>query len=220
MRIDLAFCVELGQVVDIHLACQKFADQDQLSKFNFLCSDPICRESKNGGVRIVGVNHNKSPEEQAISNSPHFRVLDKHDPNCNWVELEAALFEDEQLTELQEPSKNRKKHPLVKRIITRFIIPDFSNDENQDSVANELALIRSDTNSVSRREKLLAYARGAGATATSLEALVSCYEELKAENALNEKFTVPNHGSTSFRSAFRQLTLGTTTEDCFAVFHG
>ena len=218
MRIDVAYCIELEKVVDIHLACQEFAAQNKTKKFHFLCSDPICRKSKEDGVRVIGVNHNKSPEEKKIFNSPHYREWDDHIADCDWMELDAALSDTELSIDTQESTgKRRKLLRKIKRLITRFVIPEEVENGTQDEIINELDHIRNDKNRSSRRKKLLAYARGTGSTATSLEALVSCYEELKYVDALDEGFTIKG-GTTTFRKAFRQITHGAKKD--FVVYYG
>lgn len=217
MRIDVAYCIELDQVVDIHKACQEFAAQDKLTRFHFLCSDPICRKSKEDGVRVSGVNHYKLPEEQEVS--PHYRVLDNHIADCDWMELGAALADAESSLDTEESTAQRRKLlRKIKRLITCFVIPEEVENGDQDEINNELEHIRNDKDRSSRRKKLLAYARGTGSTATSLETLVSCYEELKEEGALDEEFTIKGYGTISFRRAFRQITYGVTKG--FVVYHG
>ena len=217
MRIDLAYCIELDQVVDIHKACQEFAAQDKFPKFNFLCSDPICRKSKIGGVRVSGINHYKLPKEQEVS--PHYRMSDIHIADCDWMELDAALADAESSLDTDESTAQRRKLlRKIKRLITRFIIPEELENGAQYEINNELDHIRSDKDKSSRRKKLLAYARGTGSTATSLETLVSCYEELKEEDALDEEFTITGYGATSFRRAFKQIAYG--AKNGFVVYHG
>jgi hypothetical protein len=217
MRIDVAYCVELNRVIDIHTACLEYSklfEAAQLNnrptpeKFNFLCSDPLCRNDRLGGVRVIGVNHHKSPEEQEVTKSAHFRNLDDHIPTCEWVELEEALKEDDKKNDDKISAKRKKLIRKVKRLITRFVIPDI--EENSGGADNE-------PNPDQRRRQRLAYAHGAGSTATSLEALVSCYEELKSEKALDEPLSVLG-SATSFREVFRQFTQGST--GYFSVLHG
>lgn len=216
IRIDVAYCVELNRTVDIQEACQEFADQQEHKKFHFLCSDPACRNSKVDGVRVIGVNHYKSPEEQEVSNSAHYRVQDEHINTCEWMELDAALREEDK-SEEAESNKHRKRLRKITRLITRFVIPDDATNETSNTVNNELARIRNITDQITRRKELRSYASGVGSTATNLESLVSCYEELKDEKALDEEFSVQGYGKISFRNAFRHITLGATKD--FAVYH-
>jgi hypothetical protein len=226
MRIDVAYCVELNRVVDIQDACQEFAAQNEATEFHFLCSDPKCRNSKTDGVRVTGVNHYKLPEEGKVFKSPHYRKLDEHIATCDWMELTAALkaaelsSDDDEDNELQASSdKHRKLQHILTRLIKRFVIPPVDTEGGtSNEICGELERIRNLGDQQSRRKELLAYARGVGSTATSLEALVSCYEELKNEDALNEEFTVDGYGAISFRNAFRQVGLGPTGG--FVVYHG
>lgn len=223
MRIDVAYCVELNRVVDIQDACQEFAAQDKATKFHFLCSDPTCRNSKTGGVRVIGVNHYKSPEEDKVFKTPHYREQDDHIKSCEWMELDAALTDEElseDNSEQQVPSnKHRKLLRKLTRLITRFLIPPVGQKEGTPSeICSELERIRNLGDRAIRRRNLLTYARGVGSTATSLEALVSCYEELKNEDALDEELTIKGYGKMSFRKAFRPVSFG--PKEGFVVFYG
>ncbi|MFO6419233.1 hypothetical protein ACLBKS_03425 [Hylemonella sp. W303a] len=202
----------------------EFSLQNDLKNFNFFCSDPRCRESKKGGVRVTAVNHSKLPEEHAIHRSAHFRKLDDHAPNCEWVELEYA----QQQEELAESEKNegaadevrkRRSHRKITRQITRFVIPDHEDKEySSREAAEQLEKIRAITDTEVRRKMLLQYASGEGATATSLEALVSCYEELKEVGELDSEFTVRGHGRFKFQEVFRHFLRDGS--DNFFIYHG
>lgn len=223
MRIDVAYCVELGRIVDIQEACNEFFSQKAVGKFSFLCSDPRCRNSRAGGVRVIGVNHYRMPEEGKVFKSPHYRELDEHIPTCEWKELEAALAAEDLSSDDAErgasPPKRRKPQSKVTRLITRFVIPEILADEApSNEIQQELGRIRNIGNREVRRRELVRYARGTGSTATSLEALVTCYEELKSENALGETFDVSGYGPISFRDAFRHIGLASTGG--FVVLYG
>jgi len=210
MRIDVAYCIELGREVDIQEACQEFAAQDHFTEFHFLCSDPTCRSSdKDHGVRVTAVNHHRLPEEGKVFKSPHFRKWDDHIATCEWMELDAALRDGKLLEEVKESEKHRKIRNKVTKLITRFILPSNEPKEGTGSRAgSELERIRGIADRQAKQRGMLGYLRGAGSTATSLEALVTCYEELKSLDALDEEFEVDKYGSTTFRNAFRQLVLG------------
>lgn len=45
-RIDVAYCVELDRVVDIHEACVEFFAQSLYTKFSFMRSDSRCRNTR------------------------------------------------------------------------------------------------------------------------------------------------------------------------------
>jgi hypothetical protein len=227
MRIDVAYCIELNEVIDIQIACFEYAKLYEAAKasnapvprkFNFLCSDPICRLSRKDGVRIIGVNYHKSPEEQEASKSAHYRIHDDHIDSCEWVELDEALKEDDQNENALSITKRRKLLRKVSRLITRFVMPELGGGAGNTDVVDELERIKMEPDPALRRKKRLAYAHGIGSTATSLEALVSCYEELKAEDALYEELSVPGTNSTTFKEVFRQFTYGAPSH--FSVLHG
>lgn len=55
VKITEAYCVELGDVVDIYRAHEEsMRGGAPYKRFEFLCSDPRCREK---GVKIIGVNY-------------------------------------------------------------------------------------------------------------------------------------------------------------------
>jgi hypothetical protein len=219
LRIDVAYCVELNRVVDIQEACAEFFNQTKCDRFHFLCSDEECRHTRPGGVRVTAVNHYRVPAEQ--ERSPHYRELDDHAGTCYWMELERALSEE---TEIEDPhdevERNRRRAARkVKRLITKFIIPtDGSDEADGPKITSEIDIIRKEADPRVRRKALRQYARELGATATSLESLVTCFEELKDLKELGQPFTVEGRGYFTFRQAFRQIKLGSTTE--FVIYYG
>lgn len=117
LRIDVAYCVELKRVVDIHDACAAFFGQHEHERFHFLCSDENCRDSRPGGVRVTAVNHYRIPTER--ERSAHYRELDPHSDNCYWKELELALQEEEEApAPADEIEKARRR---VARKVTRLV---------------------------------------------------------------------------------------------------
>lgn len=219
LRIDVAYCVELNRVVDIHDACAAFFDQHEHERFHFLCSDENCRDSRPGGVRVTAVNHYRIPTER--ERSAHYRELDPHSDNCYWKELELALQEEEESpAPADEIEKARRRVARkVTRLVTKFTIPvDETDGSGGSQIASEIDRIRKDPDPRQRRRALRQYVRGLGATATSLEALVSCFEELKDLDELEQTFTVDGHGEFTFRQAFRHVKLGPTSR--FSVYYG
>lgn len=222
MRIDFAFCIELNRVVDIQDACREFAAQETYHEFHFLCSDPICRNSRSGGVRVTAVNHHRLPEESAVFRSPHFRRLDDHLPTCIWVELELIRHKDAELEDGDSdviPRQHRILHRKLTRLVTRFIVP---NNEHLSTVSREaidfLNQIRSIQDPEKRRRTLVEYAQGIGTTATNLDALVTCFEELRTENALDIELIVKGIGRISYRDVFRHVSL--EPRQGFTVYYG
>jgi hypothetical protein len=218
MKIDLAYCVELKRIVDIHDACEEFAIQDEYKEFSFLCSDEDCRASRDGGVRVTGVNHSRIPEESVVFKSPHFRKWDTHLSTCIWNELESAEKEAIQEEDKEEERRNRLRRKVT-RLITLFIVPDDENREDHAARVNEhLNEIRSIDGKAERLKRLRSYVKGLGSTATSLEALVSCFLELQKEDVLSERFTIRGQGEFTFRDVFRHAKFGPTER--FSIYYG
>lgn len=220
LRIDVAYCVELNRIVDIQDACAEFFIQHEHERFNFLCSDEMCRHSRPGGIRVTAVNHWRLPTEQ--QKSAHYRELDEHAEYCCWKELERVLHDNDSIRSIDENETEEARRRIVrkvKRLVTKFVIPaDHSEESNAAQVTAEVDRIRMNPDSVQRRRGLRQYVRGLGATATSLEALVSCFEELKDLDELGQIFKVEGAGDYSFHQAFRQVKLGPTSK--FAVHYG
>lgn len=219
LRIDVAYCIELGRVVDIQEACAEFFNQSKYTKFHFLCSDEKCRDSRKNGVRVTAVNHNRLPTER--KQSPHYRVWDSHTENCYWQEMERALQEeDEPSPESNDAERARRRVARkVTRLVTKFIIPTEESEEgNGPRVASEIDLISKIFDARQRRQALRQYVRGLGSTATSLEDLVTCFEELKSLDELGQDFIVDGHGRFTFRQAFRQVKRA--SQPGFSVHYG
>lgn len=222
LRIDVAYCVELKRIVDIQEACVEFFNQHKYEKFSFLCSDEECRYSRADGVHVIAVNHNRLPAEQV--KSPHFRDRDKHADNCYWKELERALNDDSPLDlspeEVEAENTYRRLGHKLTKLITKFIIPPDGevNETEGSNIAAELESIRNESNPVIRRKRLRKYVLGLGATATNLEALVTCFDELRSLSELDQPLTVEGNGSFTFRQVFRHVKFGATPT--FAVYYG
>ncbi len=82
-RILHAYCQELADVVDIDAARRCFAcEEPPLPRYQFYCDDPHCAPLR---VRITGVNYRVFASESAKYVAPHFRELDAHHPDCQWM---------------------------------------------------------------------------------------------------------------------------------------
>ncbi|MGM8229178.1 hypothetical protein ACSV5M_21555 [Cellvibrio sp. ARAG 10.3] len=217
MRIDVAYCVELDKVIDIYEACYQYSVRLEQAKaagkriptrFNFLCSDPRCRVSTDRGVRVIGVNHHKSPEEQELTKSAHFRVWDTHIADCEWVELNDVLTANQRGGDNKEFAQQRQITQKVTRLITQFdpVDPDDIGIPANNPLVEELECIRRETDPVVRRQKREHYASGTGSKTSSLEALVSCYEELKGGAALYEQVRLPGNVTSSYQEIFRHFS--------------
>ena len=74
MRIARVYCVETGKIIDIYGARALFFAQDEpRRRFQFLCSDEVCRAANS--TKVTGVNYDKLVEEgDCIVQKPHFRM--------------------------------------------------------------------------------------------------------------------------------------------------
>ncbi|MGL4668889.1 MAG: hypothetical protein ACRCWR_13285, partial [Saezia sp.] len=198
-------------------ACQEFFAQDTYSKFNFLCSDPVCREA---GIRVLAINHNRLPEE--MIQSPHYREQDKHFSECEWIELKIAEIEESQNTQNEdERSASKDSKNKIIRQITRFTPPSPDEKEGgaSDDLKQELDRIRAIGDPQKRRKERLNYSRNMGSSSSSLEALVSCFEELQALDELNTaSLQIPHHGTKPYRDIFRPVRWGASNS--FTVYYG
>jgi len=217
-QIDVAYCVQLNRVVDIHEACTEFFSQDLFQRFDFLCSDPRCRWTRPQGVRVTAANHNRLPTEQR--RSPHFRVLDDHADDCYWADLDRAQQEAQTASKsdvVEGPGK--VANPKVTRLVTKFILPTENGPATPgEAVAKELERVRKFTDAASKGQALRDYRSSLGSTATSLESLVTCFEELRTLNALDISLYVQSHGTFTFRQIFQQITFGSKPNFC--VYYG
>lgn len=92
MQIDRAYCIELGEVIDIYAARDAYFSQSPpRADFRFLCSDELCRQTNE--TKVIGVNYRKLVEESDHFVRPHYRAQTEHIDICEWVEYERAWFE-------------------------------------------------------------------------------------------------------------------------------
>lgn len=212
MKIDLAYCCELKRELNITDACLEFANQDTYEKFTFLCSDPACWEKK---IRITGVNHNRPQEESPGYRSPHYRKWDEHEDSCQWVELEQALVGSASSTE----RSSREDDPIDTHRITHFrlLVPDEVNTESEE-LRRELNRIRAIPGKGQRLQARRDYYQRLGATTSSLDNLVSYYEEMSQLNRLDEAIHISGKGDFTLRSLFSPLSRG--IQDHFVIYYG
>ncbi|WP_437559488.1 hypothetical protein [Acidithiobacillus sulfuriphilus] len=219
MRIEKAFCVELGKSLDIEQAREAYFAQGKRRRFTFLCSDERCRASDPRiGVRVSGVNYDKLPNVDTIFKTAHFRRQDPHIPSCYWMEIKEA----EDLERVSNNGNDLVSALTAKgmTVITRFSIPKtIATDTEQNEEQDEIDQIRTKP---SREERISAYRKlfsGGGSSSKSLESLVSCYEELKHEEALDISIHVDSHGNYSFKDLFCHVA-NIKKDDRFHVYYG
>lgn len=224
MRIEKAFCVELDRIVDIEQAREAYFAQNPQKRFTFLCSDEQCRSSNPGiGVRVSGVNYDKLPAVDEIFKTPHFRQLDVHSPSCYWVEIQEAESLDREHGDHDHHDLIRSLTEKGVSVITRFSVPKVSDpsagtnglmDENDE--VDRIRRIQS------RDQRIAAYRAlysGGGSSSRSIETLVSCYETLKAEKALDIGIHVDKHGDYTFKNLFCHVNK-INNVDKFHIFYG
>lgn len=94
MEILEAYCVELDKVVDIYEAQKAYfaLSKNRRKRFNFRCSDDICREEKN--PLVSGVNYDKLIEESDKYRQIHFRapVGNPHLETCIWMQRDVQCL--------------------------------------------------------------------------------------------------------------------------------
>jgi hypothetical protein len=116
MKILHAYCLELGDIISIDVARRHFTSTSpQPKRYNFFCSDVNCAVPP---VRITGVNYDKLAAEHPKFLAAHFRQLDAHNPQCQWVSLEklSASF-DKRSTETEFEHRQR----LIKNKLTDLV---------------------------------------------------------------------------------------------------
>ena len=124
MRIARVYCVEVGKIVDIYGARALFFAQDEpRRRFQFLCSDNICRETNT--TKVTGVNYDKLVEEgDCIVQKPHFRMNSEspHIAACEWVVQERAL---QQLDLISGNTQRRRAHRDFRRLKSSDLVAVF-----------------------------------------------------------------------------------------------
>ncbi|HHR5860559.1 TPA: hypothetical protein ACS70L_003328 [Providencia alcalifaciens] len=112
VKVIVAYCVELAKTISIGEAQIYFSAQEGIKqRFNFICSDPSC------GVRITGVNYDKTTQDGIKFKAPHFRSHESHSPNCEWVIYSTELYLQKKANETEDDYKERKaKSVLCDRI--------------------------------------------------------------------------------------------------------
>jgi hypothetical protein len=130
-----------------------------------------------------------------------------------WIQLDIILAEQY----LSVQSNNTGK---IHRLFNRFIIPkDIANyAQNQDYI-EQIVRIINDKHESSRKKKLSEYVREVSATATSLDSLVNCYEELKATDKLDQELAIKGGKLSNYKTTFRQIK-NKKVENDFHVYYG
>jgi hypothetical protein len=118
MKIERAYCLQLGIEVNIDEALREFrARPPGTPRFRYVCNDAACTQARGGQpARISGVNDHLSAEEALKFKAAHFRERDVHAPVCRWVIEEhrraTALLSDHAI--------GRRAHPKTTDEVTTF----------------------------------------------------------------------------------------------------
>jgi hypothetical protein len=127
MQIIYAYCAELGEVVTIDTARRYFACEDPpFEKYHFFCDDPHCVELK---VRISGVSYREPAADAEKFIAAHYRKLDVHHPQCEWVSEE----ESDDIELLPGETEQAAKQRRIRRKLSDFVnvFDPYLEDEDQ-----------------------------------------------------------------------------------------
>jgi hypothetical protein len=133
MHIARAYCVEVGEVVDIYQArALFFAQGEPRRRFEFLCSDGSCRSN---GTRVTGVNYDKLVEDDRdrVVVKPHFRMNPEtpHGDACEWIAREWVF---ESLDSASEKPEVRQRARAFRNLKSSDLVDVFS-PVNSESAA-------------------------------------------------------------------------------------
>ena len=124
MHIARAYCVDAGKIVDIYQArALFFAQHEPRRRFEFLCSDDLCRASD--ATKVTGVNYDKLVEEgDCFVQKPHFRANAEslHIAACDWVARERALL---RLDSANVDTQPRSPHRGFRRLKSDDLVAIF-----------------------------------------------------------------------------------------------
>jgi len=179
MSIPVAYCVELGMVVNIFEAREHYFSQpeSERKRLTFRCADDTCREQSK--PMMVGVNYDKLSEKYV--QRPHFkaRATHLHSPSCPWVEYKI----------LEEELEQSGLSPRLSNLKQTEVIGIFKPvTENEPKTAEEKpvdwAEIRAIKKIANTREKLTAFKAFIRQTVNKtwyLQEVCACFEALTEE---------------------------------------
>ncbi|MDO1509520.1 MULTISPECIES: hypothetical protein [unclassified Neisseria] len=208
VKITEAYCVELGDVVDIDRAHEEsMRGGAPYKRFEFLCSDPRCREK---GVKIIGVNYDKPISQQ--QNAMHFRENHeyKHHPDCEWVIMHNYLShpsphpgETERLAVIRQQTYN-----TVSDWITTYT--PYEPDTGVRTESSPVTVLGSNTVNPSSQSQDKIHTGSHGRTTHSFQKICQYHYELaKVLPNLNDLKEIPLHviglGDTNFYKYFRLI---------------
>lgn len=181
MRIIYAYCEELKEVVTIDTARRHFTCEDPpLEKYHFFCDDPHCAQQK---IRISGVNYREPAAETDKFRAAHYRKLDDHHEQCEWVSQDET--EDIELLpgETEETAKQRRIRRKLTDLVNVFD-PRLEDEDKKPTINTPRVPLdhsRLDGHKIPPRRNTGDVADDAGDIKTnSLERLVETYREARS----------------------------------------
>lgn len=230
MHIERAYCVELGRVVNIYEARDYFFRQaPPRRRFQFLCSDANCRVAK--GTKVTGVNYDKLIEENDQYVKPHFRENTEHLPDCEWVELEAALTELKKETD-DDPGKEsyarraRRKRPKTSDVVDIFVpssevcAPDICPGSVGIFSGDKSAEIKYILRKKDRIEAIKKHVRENLNQTSFLENVVDSFLTLEMEEKRSTGLKIGRSRWRSYRECFRPIKFYGRGRDEEFIYYG
>lgn len=125
-RITRAYCVELGEELNIGGAHQAFFNQmPPRSRFQFQCSSPECRTLQ-VVPKITAVNYYIHPTDKTRVKSPHYKDNEHyaHHAECEWVLPDEDESSDAPLPgETEQQTRTRLAKRQLTSVIDIFVPP-------------------------------------------------------------------------------------------------
>ena len=206
MHIARAYCVEADRIVDIYQARALFFAQDQpRRRFEFLCSDGICRAVN--ATRVTGVNYDKLVERgDHIVQKPHFRANPhcSHIGECEWVVRERELQTPPSDRELQHGRGSQQRFRGLKSSdVVDVFMPTHSSWVDTELTDDADPIPRTPGNDTDAALSRRRAASWSGVTrADFLGPVVSTYELLEADERDEASLRIGGGRMLSYRRAF------------------
>ncbi|MFW2600337.1 hypothetical protein [Aliarcobacter butzleri] len=208
MHIEKVYCKDLDKIINIYDAEIEYFKQDKPRKrFEFYCSDEKCRKEKN--PKVAGINYDKHPEE-GIRRAPHFRKVDEHIAECEWIEISEALEELSNgniKTEINEEKIIRKNKLKITEVIEEFITEKKRIDkyENNSNDENLMISIKDIENRDTRKKAYQKLYTDRLLKSKFLHKIVSCYTLLSEKGLLENIKLKKDNTIMSYREWFKHI---------------
>lgn len=187
MKILHAYCRELADTVSIDVARRSFiCEEPALDKYHFFCDDPHCGKET---VRISGVNYRDPAEDIDKYVAAHYRKLDEHHPECDWVKRENDEAIELLPGESEEEATQRRLRRKLSDLVNYFDPPSDKNDKDGPAQITapqaQGGAAAPEGDQTPHQQGTASNARGDIRT-SSLERLVETYREAKANLSESE----------------------------------